>query len=214
MIKKIIYILILIINFSSSALPAPQNTSIEYNIYKYVFKDGDISKFRKNAESNMLMWENSMVTISKAFYLKEALRYYFLLSQADTSSIDAQIGLGRVYDEMKLDKLSQKHFFTAYNMDNSNPKLNLHFGDYYFKRNDLVTAFSYYDTSYKHGYDDNYYLNYRMGVLHEKLGDLESAKKFYKKAVNLDKRHTELANKIRLLDDINYSKSQYYLFGK
>lgn len=218
MIKKLIYILILFIICANiqgnSVFAQTQNAYLEYNGYKYSFKPGDEIKFLKNANTSMLLFEKSLVTVEKAFYLQEAMRYYFLLSQINPKSIDAQVGLGRVYDVMKLDKYAKEHFFMALNMDNTNPQTNFYFANFYYDRSDFITAISYFKQAYEHGYSKNYELNYKMGVIYEKLADIESAKKFYTYALRLNPINADLGNKIRLLDELNYSHSQYYLYRK
>jgi tetratricopeptide (TPR) repeat protein len=180
----------------------------------YKFKADDDKVFLYNAEKNMRLFDKAKTQINKDFYLKEAMHYYFLLEQADKSSIEAQIGLGRIYDEMGLDNFAKKHFFNAYNYDNQNPKLNLYFADFYYKRNDFINALKYYNIAYKSSFSNNYYINYRLGKVYEKLADIETAKRFYKQALKLNRNNQDLINKIRSLDELNYSQSQYYLFQK
>lgn len=215
MIKKLIYISICILICANFVFAQTQDAYIKYNGYEYEFKPGDELKFLKNADRNTLLAEKSQTIIEKVFYLQEAMRYYFLLSQIRPSLVDAQIGLGRVYDELKLDKYAKEHFYIALNFDNKNPATNMYFANFYYKRNDLISAHYYYDRAYKYGYSTNYYLNCRLGTIHEKLADIGSAKKFYSIALRLNpKNNNELINKIRLLDELNYSQSQYRLFHK
>lgn len=217
MIKKLIYILILFIffvNATGKASADTQNAYLEYNGYPYVFKQGDETKFMKKANIDMLMWEKSQTQIDKDFYLHDALRYYFMIMQINNKSIDARIGLGRVYDALKLDEYAQEHFYSALNLNNRNPKTNFYFANYYFNRDEYMAALFYYKRACDEGYQKNYDLNYKMGTIYEKLADIETAKKFYTKALALKPKNTELIEKIRLLDELNYSQSQYYLFGK
>ena len=214
MIKKLIYILILSIILGNVAFAETQNASVEFDTQKYTFKPGDEAKFLKNANKNYNLFEKAQNVPDKVQYLQEAMRYFFLLSQINPKSIDAQLGLARVYDEMQLDRYAKKYFFTAYNFNPKNPKTNLYFGDFYYKRKDYVNAISYYKNAYKNGLSKDYQLNYKQGEIYEKLADLETAKKFYSNAFNINPQNPELINKIRLLDDLNYSQSQYYLFKK
>jgi len=142
------------------------------------------------------------------------MRYYFMCSKADIRSIEPQIGLGRVYDEMHRDDFAKKHFFTAVNMDNKNPAANFHFANFYYKRSDFITALHYYKKAYDNGYANRYGLNCLMGTTYEKLADIESAKKFYRNALGIRPASPDLTYKIRLLDELNYSDSQYYLFSE
>ena len=211
MIKKLIYILILFILCINSVFAQTQNAYLNYNGYQYAFKPTDKAKFLTNAYVNMLLWEKALTVEDKNFYLKEAMRYYFLLSKIDPKSIDAQIGLGRVYDEYKLDKFAKEHFFKAYDFDNRNPKTNFYFANFYYKRNDFITALFYYKKAYQYGFSKNYEVNYKIGTIHEKLADIETAKKFYVSASKIKPQNEELINKIRLLDELKYDESQYYL---
>lgn len=214
MIKKIICILIFIVipaNFASAKI---REGYIEYNGFPYKFKSGDSKIFIKQANRNMALFEKSQNYDDKAFYLNEAMRYYFLCSKADIRSIDAQIGLGRVYDEMWRDDYAKKHFFTSVNMNPKNPAANFYFANFYFKRSEFITALHYYKKAYENGYSNKYEVNYLLGTTYEKLADIQSAQKFYEKALNLQPTNTELLDKIHLLDELNYSDSQYYLFSK
>lgn len=214
MIKKLIYILIFFIISTATVQAETQDAYVEYNGIQYKFKQGDELKFKQNADNNMLAFEKAKNNNDKLFYIHEAMRYYFLLSQADSSSIDAQIGLGRVYDALRLDRYAKECFFNAFNIDSRNPKANLYFGDFYYKRSDLITALNYYNDAYKCGYSNNYYLNYQLGKVYEKLADIETAKKFYTNALRLNPKNNDLRNKIGLLEELNYSQSQYYLYRK
>lgn len=214
MIKKLILILILFIILGGDVSAHTQSGHADYNIYQYAFKQEEVKKFIKLAEDDMKTWENSIIKLNRDYYLNEAMRYYFLISKVDKGSMDANIGLGRIYDELKQDKLALKHFYLAYNIDNTSPKLNYYFGNYYYKRNDLVKADFHYKRAYEKGYAQNFDLNYRLGNLYEKLADIENSKAYYTKALKINPKNPELANKIRLLDELNYSSSQYYLFKK
>lgn len=214
MIKKLIFILILIIFIGNSAFARPQTGHLEFSEFPYEFKQGDEIKFLNAANNNMLLADKHQTLVKKLFYLQEAMKYYFLLSKANPTSIDAQIGLGRVYDELRADRHAKEHFFNAINFDNKNPNANLYFGNFYYKRSDLITALYYYKIAYNNGYTNNYYLNYRMGNIYEKLADNKNAKSHYKTALKLNPHDSELRNKIRLLDELNYSQSQNYLFHK
>ena len=94
-----------------------------------------------------------------------------------------------------------------------NPKANYYFSNYYFKRTDLLNARFYAKRAYEHGFDQNYELNYGLGSIYEKLADIERSIGFYQNAFRLG-ANQELENKIRLLDELNYNESQYYLFNK
>lgn len=214
MIKKLIYILTLIIFCTNFAFGETRQAGINYDGYQYTFKQGDEAKFHKQAQNNLRLLESAQTREVKSFYLHETLKYYYLLSKINPSSIDAHIGLGRIYDEMKRDKYAKEQFFIALNLDNKNPKANYVFGNFYNKRDDLILALYFYKQAYQGGYSKNYELNYKMGAIYEKLADIEKSKAFYQNALKIRPQNAELANKIRLMDDLNYAQSQYYLFKK
>lgn len=214
MIKKLIYILMLFIFSTSYTLAGPQKGHIEIGGFPFIFRHGDNKIFAQQADKNMKLFEQAQQLSEKDFYLHEAMRYYFMLSNADKKSIDAQIGLGRVYDAMNLDTFAQKYFYVALNMQPQNPKANLYFANFYFERNDLINALYYYKIAYANGYSKNYDINYQLGSTYEKLADIETAKKFYNNALKLNPNNTDLANKLNLLNQLNYGQSQYYFFNK
>lgn len=218
MIKKIIYILILLIicsNFQvEQSLALVQKGGIKNDADIYAPKNYDVNKVIKSANSSMLLWEKSFIDSDKKFFLEQAMRNYYLATKIDSSKIEAVIGVARVYDAMKLDRLAKEYFFKARNIDPYSAKANFYFANFYFTRNDFLKALFYYKIAYEHGYSYNYDLNYQMAVIYEKIADLTTAKSFYLRALNLNPNNGTLVDKIRLLDDINYSDSQYYLFMK
>lgn len=214
MIKKLIYILIMFIFCSNIVSAEPQEASLQYNKYKYTFKKGDNLIFAQKAEANFKLSETAQTPEDKVVYLQEAMRYYYLLSQIEPRSLEAQIGLARVYDELHLDRYAKKHFYKAIDFSKKAPKAYFYFANFYYKRNDFLNAQKYYQKAYDNGYSNDFQTNNMLGIINEKVGDIEVAKKFYIKAYSLDKNHVELAPKIQALDGLNYSQSQYYLFQK
>lgn len=212
MIKKIIILLIMFVMFNAKALAQTQSGAINTDVQKYDFLPGEDIKFKKSAEHNLKMAQNSIEAEKKVFYLRESMRYYFMYSQIRPDNIDAYIGLGRVYDELNFDKYAKKNFYFAYNLNKNNPFLNYFFGEYYYKRNDLLNALSYYTSAYNRGLSSDFALNKRLAEIYEKIADIETAKTFYSKASKINPKDSDLKNKIRLLDELNYSQTQYYLF--
>lgn len=214
MFKKLIFIIILCICFQGYAFAQVQNAYVEYNGIPYSFKQGDDVKFLKQANLDMLLYDKYQSATERYIYLQDAMRYYFLLEKMNPTSIEAQIGLARVYDELNLDKYAKKHFFNALNFNIQNAKANLYFANFYYKRNDYINALKYYKIAYKYGYSKDYETNLRLGVLYEKLADIEKSQEYYKYALRIKPKNEVLVNKIRLLDELNYGNSQYYLFRK
>jgi len=214
MIKKLIYILILFLTCANFTLAQPQNAGIEYNSLEYSFKKFNIKKVLKTADTNMLLFQKAKTESDKKKYLDAAMKNYYIATKVNSKLIDGYIGLARVYDAMKLDRLAKEFFFKSVNIDTYNPRVNFYFGDFYFKRDEYLSALFHYKISYQNGYSKNYELNYRLGIIYEKLADIETAKKFYMNALKLKPKNKDLYEKIRLLNDINYEDSQYYLYRK
>ncbi len=214
MIKKLIYILILIITFANPTFATPKNARIEYNNNPYAYNKPDAKQILKKANVSMLLWEKSLTDFDRNLYLELAMRNYYLATKIDGSLMEAHLGLARVYDAMNLDRLSKKYFFDALNLGTYNPKTNFYFANFYYKRADYLKALSYYKIAYEHGYSKNYELNYKIAIIYEKIADIESAKEFYNRALKLRPNEESLAEKIRILDELNYGNSQYYLFHK
>jgi len=218
MIKKIIYILILFIVCSNltfeQTLAKPQKAQIQYDNGKYAPNNLNVQKIIQKANVSMLLWEKSLTAEDKKLYLEQAMRNYYLATKINGTIIDANTGLARVYDMMNQDRLAKEYFSKALNLNPYDPKANLYFANFYFTRNDFLKALSYYKIAYERGFSQNYELNYRLGVIYEKIADIETAKIFYIRALYIMPDNTNLADKIRLLDDLNYSESQYYLFNK
>ncbi len=194
MTKKIFRILILILVISSFSLGYEQFDNNEKNMYGYEFKQGDALFFLRNANANMKKWEKEQNKQKKSEYLQEAMRYYYLLSKADKGKIEAYIGLGRIYDEMNIDRYAKQNFSIAYNINNKNPELNYRFGDYYFKRKQLQKAHFYYNRAYNFGLSDNKELLSKMSGMYKMLADETSANKYtqnYKTAEIYQKRNFE-----------------------
>jgi hypothetical protein len=49
-----------------------------------------------------------------------------------------------------------------------------------------------------------------MATIYEKLGDLLKANQYYKKAFLARKNKSEIADKIREMEDLNYKDTGYY----
>ena len=214
MIKKLIFIIILFISCADFASAQPQNAHLEYNSSHYSYKNFNLKKVLKTADANMLSFQKSSNQFDQIKYLNLAMKNYFIATKLDKGAIEGDIGLGRVYDAMNLDTLAKEHFYKSINIETYNPKSNFYFGNFYFRRNEFLSALFYYKIAHNNGYSNKYELNYRLGVIYEKLADIETAKLFYKKALRLKPTNVDLYEKIRLLDDLNYGNSQYYLFRK
>lgn len=142
----------------------------------------------KKANDYLKLYEKTDDKVLKDKYLKEALRNYYICAKNDFSNIEAHIGLGKVYDEMGVDKYAKMEFNSAYNIDNKNPKLNYRYGDFYYKRRQLSLAQHYFERAYKYGYDKNPDLNLKMSKAYTKLAQQQKAEEHLKIANELNKK--------------------------
>ena len=174
--------------FFLSILILPLSVNAEYKgSAQYSYTKNNISVFLKKADENLRLYEASDEKSLKEKYLKEALRYYYICTKSDFKNVDAHIGLGKVYDEMGVDKYAKMEFNSAYNINNKNPKLNYRYGDFYYKRNQLSMAQHYFSRAYQLGYAKNYDLNVKMSKAYVKLAEPQKAQE-----------HMKIANEIMM----------------
>lgn len=214
MIKKLTYMLILLLSIANIAFAKPKNAHIEYDTNPLGSIYSDYSKVLNTANANIFLYEKAYELSEKKMHLEQALRFYYLATKIDNGMIDANIGMGRVYDAMKLDRQAKEFFYKALNINPADARANLYFANFFYQRNDNINALKYYIVAYKNGLANSFELNYRMGVIYEKLADLVTAKAFYSQALKISPKNSEVSEKIRLLDELNYADSQYYLYGK
>lgn len=143
-------------------------------------------------------------------YLQKASGEYFILSQADKKNLYPIVQLARVYDFENKNSYSKAYFFQALKIDKNNPQTNFYFGEFYYKRKDYSRALYYYKQASKNGYPEDSDLQYKMGVIYEKLGDLLKANRYYKKAFLANPEDENLPDRIRNIEDSNYRNTGYY----
>lgn len=214
MIKKLIYIITLFIICANTTLAATKSAHLDYNKNPYGAKTTDIKKVINVANINMLLWEKALTDYDKKSYLDVAMRNYYLATKIDSSSIEAYVGLARVYEEMNIDRLAKEYYYRATNLSPLNADANFYFANFYFKKQNYIKSLAHYQIAYKNGYSNYPEINNKMGIIYEKLADIENAKYYYTNALKLNPSDETLNEKIRLLDELNYGSSQYYLYNK
>lgn len=189
MLKRIICLLFILL-FTQTICHAELTGFVSHNTYS----KKDVAFLLKKANDNLKMYKITQSKEMKDKYLKEALRNYYICTKVEYSNIEAHIGLGKVYDEMGVDKYAKLEFNSAYNIDNKNPKLNYYYGDFYYKRHQLNLAQNYFERAYKFGYDKNEDLNLKMSKAYTKLAQPQKAEEHLKIAKELSKKEkTKLA---------------------
>ena len=211
---NIIQIFILIFIFTSFCnVPAfsLQKGSLEYldNRFDYSLLNPDVLNKEGDSYFEQALAAKGKRTREKLF--RYAMAKYFLTSKADSKNVYTYVQMGRIYDDMNIDRYAKESFYRATNLNYRDPYANFFFGEYYFKRRDYNRALVYYLRSYENGYENNFELNFRLAVMYEKLGDLVSAKKFYNASYKMNpEKATESQQKLQQIDGLNYDKSEYY----
>lgn len=192
MFKKIFLLSFSVVFFQLSCFADLYGTAF-YSYYPNKYSISDTSFLIKQANDNLRLYELAEEPDKKAKYLKQALRDFYICSKVDASNIDAHIGLGKIYDEMGIDKYAKMEFNFAYNIDNKNPKLNYRYGDFYYKRRQLSLAQLYFERAYSLGYSKNIDLNVKMSKAYIKLAQPQKAEEHLKIANELTKDKVKLA---------------------
>ncbi len=164
---------------------------------------------RQEAQKDFYSYFKCNDELQKEKYLNSAMQKYYILSQINPSDIDAYIKLGKIYDEKNITELAKSCFYKALNIDKEKALANFYFGDFYYKRNDYKKALHYYKIAYNNGAAKTYDFNLKLAVIYEKLADLSNAKKFYEISYNM-KADNKIGEKIQLLNELKYDKSDYY----
>lgn len=184
--------------------------NIKYDSILVDYSRLDEKSIKKDADKYFSAYINSnKKDNNKEKFLNLALNNYYLLSKMNPADIINYTQLGRIYDYKKNNKLAKEYFYRAINIEANNPFTNFYFGDYYFKRRDYKNALKYYKVAYNNGYNKQYEINLRLAIIYEKLADLVNAKNFYEISYNI-KPDNKILEKIQLLNELNYDKSEYY----
>ena len=198
--------LLLNIYFPSIASQIGRN---DYNCKALNYTSLNPKKIREEAQKDFYLYFKTSDIMQKEKYINSAMNKYYILTQINPSDIDAYIKLGKIYDEKNISKLAENCFYRALNMNKETVMANFYFGDYYYKRSDYKKALYYYKIAYNNGVAKTYDFNLKLAIIYEKLADLSNAKKFYEISYNI-KADNKIGEKIQLLNELNYDKSDYY----
>lgn len=209
--KPILYtlLLFLIISYTEIQSFASPNGKIEYNYILFDYSKLNFQKIKNDADKNFNMFLNAKNETDKRNYLDLATSKYYILTKVDYSRIEPYIQLGRIYDYTNHPRLAKENFSKAINIEANNAFANFYFGEFYFKRRDYKRALKYYKVAYNNGFNNTFDINYRLAVIHEKFADLVNSKKYYEIS-NSIKPDNKIQEKIQLLNELNYDKSEYY----
>ena len=210
--KNIIAAALLFLIFNTlTILPssAEQGNDREYFSASLNYSKLDANKIRQEAQQDFYQYFNTINEVQKEKYLNSAMNKYYILTRINPGDIDAYIRLGKIYDEKNISELAKTCFYKALNISKEATLANFYFGDYYYKRNDYKKALYHYKIAYNNGAAKTYDFNLKLATIYEKLADLSNAKKFYEISYNI-KADSKIKEKIQLLNELNYDKSDYY----
>ena len=131
-----------------------------------------------------------------------ALRDYYIVLKVSPKDIHSLNRTAYIYDLEDKNNLSKSFFAQSMNLDENNPETNYLVGDYFYKRRDFKRGLRYFTKAYENGYND-YDINYKLGTIYEKLGDLCNAKRFYEYAYRIDNSKSFLGDKIKNMPEEN-----------
>ncbi len=131
--------------------------------------------------------------------LDTAIEYYKKACELSFGNIDATLGLGMSYLYAGRMKDAKKTFLIAINQAPTSPNVNFCLGEYYFKQKEYIRALKYYIRAEENGYNEDFETNYQIGIIYEKLGDVQNAKKYYLKCTHLNGKNSELYSRLERL---------------
>ena len=159
--KKFLGLTILFIMFFSFA-----NISAMANVNE--------AEFVKHGDELLLKAENNETPELTNMYLNKAIYYYYAASKNNPPSIEALVGLGRIYMLKNNYREAKNAFFKAYSIDNYNPDTNFYYAEFLFKYDEFEKALKYYKNAQKLGYKDQNKNNEMILKCYAKLGDEEN----------------------------------------
>lgn len=146
---------------------------------------------------------------TKEAYLSQALAKYMLLLSINPNDIYACTQIGVIHDNLNHSVLAKEYLYRAVNINPSDPYPNFYFGEYFLTKRDYHNALKYYKKAYELGYKEYFEVNFRLGTVYEKLGDIEKAKHYYRASKIRNPYLKGMYAKIKALDNVYYSKSDY-----
>ena len=201
--------LLMLLTLNSNISIAAVSGRLEYNSVLFDYSKLNFSSIKKEADKNFDLYLQTKNRTEKKKFLNLATSKYYILTKIDYTRIEPYIQLGRIYDYTDHPRLAKEYFSKAINIEPDNPSANFYFGEFYYTRRDYNRALKYYRIAYNNGYSNKYDINIRLATINEKLADLINAKKFYEISYSI-KPDNKIQEKIQLLNELNYDKSEYY----
>lgn len=187
--KKTIFIICAIICFSTTPTLAIANTEQLYI-----------------ERGNSLFQE--YIRTKNEHSLDEAYKNYFKAIEIAPSS-SGFLGMGMVLLEKKLYPQAKTYLYRAYSIDENDAVSNYYLAKFSTHKQEYTKAIDFYIKAYNGGLSENYDINNSLGVLYEKVGDLEKAKTHFEKAYKLNPSDTTIKNKIASIQILERNKEKY-----
>lgn len=197
-------------SFFNDAQAITKKGGLEYNDNRFDYSTLDTKKliYEGNSYFNKALNIKQKRLREKTF--DEAMGKYYLANKSNPTDAYTVTQMARIYSLKNQDRYANEYFFKAINLDRKSPHAHYHFGEFYFKKANLDKALKHYLIAYQNGYQNNFNLNCRLGIVYEKLADLKKANQYYKAALTINPQKTVLQKKIDNINSLNYDNSEYY----
>lgn len=203
--KILIIVILLIINFAflSSNSAACRNTPVQSEANSYCAKGDKIMNYYAKIQDK---------TADPDKYLNAARYYYYQASRIDLSNANALVGHARVALCQNRLKDAKNVLMMALNFNENNPRVNFYLGETFFREGEYTQAIDFYKRAYNHGYKNNFFTNYKMGVCYEKMDDVKNARIHYKNALKIRPHSVNTAARLGGLDTIKTDYENFNIF--
>lgn len=153
-------------------------------------------------------YQNYLVTKNKELLNKAYLSYY-KASEIEPSA-SSYLGMGMVFIEKKLNSRAKKYLYMAYSIDENDATTNYYLAKFSYQNEDYLRALEFYKKAYENGLSENYDVNFKLGSIYEKVGDISKAKVFYQSALLLNPKSMEVKTRLSELDFTDSNKAKYF----
>ncbi len=202
--KIILTIIFAVIPLYSFAL---QKGGIEY-VPKIDYNLINTADFEKKAFEHYTIATTTDIEEERIKNTEFALGEYRALLTKHPDNADYALKLALLYELVNNNRYAKSFFYQALGINPKYTQAYEAFGNYYFKKEDYRRALRQYNEAYILN-SNIYNVNYKIGVIYQKLGDTRSALKYLKQANKINTSE-DLENKIRLLEELNSSNELYY----
>jgi len=153
-------------------------------------------------------YQNYLITKNKELLDKAYLNYYKASETAPSAS--SYLGMGMVFIEKKMNARAKKYLYKAYSIDENDATANYYLAKFSYENEDYLKALEFYKKAYANGLSGNYDVNYKLGSIYEKVGDISKARIFYHSALALYPDSSEVKSRLHALEVLDSNRSKYF----